>query len=355
MPSKLRPTLSWLLVFVPVSLAFEYVFPQPVLVFVSACVAIVPLAGLIGKATEELAIRAGPRVGGLLNATFGNVTEIIIAILLIRAGEVEVVKASLIGSILGNLVLVLGASLLAGGLRFSEQRFSGRSATMHAASLTMAVTGLALPTLFVLTSPDSGFQRLVVSIGVASVLMCLYVASLVFSLFTHQHLFKAPPSEETPAWSVARALAVLLLTALMVGLESEFLVQSLESTVAALGVSKVFIGLFVVAFVGNAAEHASAVTFAIRNKVDIAIEIAFGSSTQIALFVAPALVFVSLLISHPMDFVFTLMEVVAVALSTIIVAFVTMDGRSNWLEGLQLLGAYLIMAVSFFFIPGPSH
>jgi Ca2+:H+ antiporter len=355
MSTMLRPSLNWLLVFVLISIVFEFVIPQPVLLFVSACIAIVPLAGVIGKATEELALRAGPRVGGLLNATFGNITEIIISILLISANEVDVVKASLIGSILGNLVLVLGASLLAGGLRFSEQRFSGRSATMHAASLAMAVTGLALPTLFVLTSPDTGFQRMVVSIGVATVLICLYVASLVFSFITHQHLFRVPATVERPSWTVKRALLVLLLAAVVVGLESEFLVRSLEPTVAALGISKAFIGLFVVAFVGNAAEHASAVAFAIRNKMDIAIEIAFSSSTQIALFVAPALVFVSLLISHPMDFVFTLMEVVAVALSTIIVVFVTMDGRSNWLEGLQLLGAYVIMAVSFFFIPGPSH
>lgn len=357
MPMKLRPDLNWLLVFVPISLLFDLVLHQPVLLFVSSCVAIVPLAGLISKATEELAIRSGPRVGGLLNATFGNVTEIIISVMLIIAGEFEVVKASLIGSILGNLVLVLGASLLAGGLRFKQQRFSSRSASTHAASLLLAVTGLALPTLFVLGAPDTGLQRMVVSVGVGAILIGLYIANLVFSLITHAELFR--PTEvkgqaEVPSWSMTRALLVLLAAAVVVGVMSEFLVVSLEPTVAALHISRLFVGLFVVATVGNAAEHAAAVVFAVRNKVDVSIEIAFGSSTQIAMFVAPALVFVSLLVGRPMDFIFLPIEVVAVGLSTLIAAFMTMDGRSNWLEGTQLLGAYLIMAVSFFFIPGPN-
>lgn len=355
MPTRLRPSLNWLLIFVPISLLFEFVIHQPVVLFVTACLAIVPLAGVLSKATEELAMRLGPRVGGLLNATFGNVTEVIISVLLIVNGQFEVVKASLIGSILGNLVLVLGASLFVGGLRFKQQRFSGRSANAHAASLMMAVTGLALPTLFVLAAPDTGLQRLVVSIGVGAILILLYVANLVFSLITHAHLFRTASVKgqaEAPSWSVARALAVLLASAVVVGVESELLVGSLEPTVAALGISKLFIGLFVVAIIGNAAEHAAAVTFALRNKIDISIEIAFGSSTQIALFVAPALVFVSLLVGHPMDFIFLPIEVVAVGLSTLIAAFMTIDGRSNWLEGLQLLGAYVIMGVSFFFLRG---
>jgi Ca2+:H+ antiporter len=355
MPRHLRPTLNWLLVFVAVSLVFEFGIHQPVLLFLTSCIAIVPLAGLISKATEELALRSGPRVGGLLNATFGNITEVIISVMLIVAGELEVVKASLIGSILGNLVLVLGASLFAGGLRFKQQRFSGRSANAHAAALLMAVTGLALPTLFVLGAPDTFQQRMVVSVGVAVVLIGLYLGNLVFSLVTHPHLFRAAVSSgeaEAPSWSLPRAMLVLLAAAVVVGVESEFLVSSLEPTVDALGIPKLFIGLFIVAIIGNAAEHAAAVVFALRDKVDISIEIAFGSSTQIALFVAPALVFVSLIAHHAMDFVFSPIEVVAVGLSTLIAAFMTIDGRSNWLEGLQLLGAYLIMAISFFFIPG---
>jgi Ca2+:H+ antiporter len=347
-----RPSVYWLLVFVPVSLVFEFVLKQPVAIFATSCVAILPLAALLGRATDELAIHSGPRVGGLLNATFGNITELIITILLVAAGEFTVVKASLIGSILGNLFLVLGASTLAGGLRFREQEFSRRSAGVHASSLLLAVAALLMPALFVNTTPSTPSQRLVISAVVAVVLMVLYGAALLFTLVTHVHLFRAPESDEQAKWSFRRAILVLLLAAIVVGVESEFLVGSLEPTVHALGLSKVFVGLVIVAIIGNAAEHASAVFFAIRNKMDVAMEISFGSSTQIALFVAPLLVFVSLAIGHPMDFVFSGLEVVAVALATIIVTAIVVDGRSNWLEGAQLLGAYVIIAATFFFVAG---
>ncbi|MGH7882546.1 MAG: calcium/proton exchanger [Candidatus Dormibacteraceae bacterium] len=350
---NLKPRLEWLLISVPISLLLAGFYPQPILLFISAGLAIIPLAGLISQATEELALRSSPRISGLLGASFGNITEIIIAVLLIRAGEIEVVKASLIGSILGNLVLVLGASLFAGGLRFKEQRFSARSASAHAASLLMAVTGLVLPTLFALSSTDTSGEREIVSIGVAAILIALYGASLIFSLGTHQYLFRSSMEGEPSRWSVRRAVALLLLTALAVGLESELLVNSLAPTVAALGVSRLFIGLFVVATVGNAAEHAAAVQFAIRNKLDLSMEISFGSSTQIALLVAPALVIGSLVFGRPMDFIFSPLEVTAVALATLITALLTTKGRSSWLEGLQLLGAYAIMAVSFFFVREP--
>ena len=345
-----RPSVYWLLVFVPVSLVFEFVLKQPVAIFATSCVAILPLAALLGRATDELAIHSGPRVGGLLNATFGNITELIISILLVAAGEFTVVKASLIGSIVGNLFLVLGASILAGGLRFREQEFSVRSAGVHSSSLLLAVAALLMPAIFVNTTPSTPSQRLVVSAVVAVVLIVLYGAALLFTLVTHVHLFRAPASDEQADWSFRRAILVLLLAAIVVGVESEFLVGSLEPTVRALGLSKVFVGLVIVAIIGNAAEHASAVFFAIRNKMDVALEISFGSSTQIALFVAPLLVFVSLAIGRPMDFVFSGLEVVAVALATIIVAAIVVDGRSNWLEGAQLLGAYVIIATTFFFV-----
>ena len=345
-----RPSVYWLLVFVPVSLVFEFVLKQPVAIFATSCVAILPLAALLGRATDELAIHSGPRVGGLLNATFGNITELIISILLVAAGEFTVVKASLIGSIVGNLFLVLGASILAGGLRFREQEFSVRSAGVHSSSLLLAVAALLMPAIFVNTTPSTPSQRLVISAVVAVVLIVLYGAALLFTLVTHVHLFRAPASDEQADWSFRRAILVLLLAAIVVGVESEFLVGSLEPTVHALGLSKVFVGLVIVAIIGNAAEHASAVFFAIRNKMDVAVEISFGSSTQIALFVAPLLVFVSLAIGRPMDFVFSGLEVVAVALATIIVAAIVVDGRSNWLEGAQLLGAYVIIATTFFFV-----
>jgi Ca2+:H+ antiporter len=352
MQAMARPSVYWLLVFVPVSIFFEFVVKQPVAIFATCCLAILPLAALLGRATEELAIQSGPRIGGLLNATFGNITELIISILLLAAGQFTVVKASLIGSILGNLFLVMGASVFAGGLRFREQVFSRQSAGVHSSSLLLAVTALIMPALFVNTTPSTPDQRLVLSAVVAVVLIALYAAALLFTLVTHVHLFRTPASGEKAEWSRRRAILVLLGTAILVGVESEFLVGSLEPTVQALGLSRVFVGLVIVAIIGNAAEHASAVLFAIRNKMDVAMEISFGSSTQIALFVAPLLVFVSLLIGHPMDFVFSGLEVIAVALATIIVAAIVLDGRSNWLEGAQLLGAYVIIAATFFFVGG---
>lgn len=347
-----RPSVYWLLVFVPISAVIALVTHQPLATFATSALAIVPLAALIGRATEQLAIVSGPRIGGLLNATFGNITELIISVFLVAAGEFTVVKASLIGSILGNLVLVLGASLLLGGLRFTEQKFSTRGAGVQTASLLLAVFGLLMPALFVNTSPSTPTQRFVISAVVAVVLILLYGAALVFTLITHVNLFRTPATGERAEWSARHAALVLLVAAVVVGIESEFLVSSLGPTVQALGLSRVFVGLVIVAIIGNSAEHASAVMFALRNKMEVTLEIAFGSSTQIALFVAPLLVFVSLLLHNPMDFVFTGLEGIAVALATIIVGQLVLDGRSNWLEGAQLLGAYVIIAVSFFFVGG---
>ncbi|MFZ0217480.1 MAG: calcium/proton exchanger [Candidatus Dormiibacterota bacterium] len=352
MSPLLRPQLNWLLVFIPISLVTDLVLHQPQATFVCTCLAIVPLAGMIGRGTEELSIRTGPRAGGLLNATFGNLTEIIVSALLIVNGEIAVVKASLIGSILGNILLVLGASLFAGGLRHKEQRFSVRSSNVHAASLFMAVIGLIMPTLFVFSTSATSRQRLILSGIVAGALIVVYAASLVFTLLTHQHLFRTPPGVPKPAWPVWQALLLLVVAAVLVGVESELLVGSLEPTVASWGISRVFIGVVVVAIIGNAAEHAAAVMFALRNQIEISVEIAFGSATQVALFVAPALVFFSLFAGHPMDFIFSPIEVGAVGLSATIVALLTMDGRSNWLEGLELLGVYVIVGASFFFLTG---
>lgn len=345
----LRPRLYWLLVFVPLSVVAA-LLQQAELTFLFACLAIIPLAGMIGQGTDELAIRTGPRVGGLLNATFGNLTEIIVSALLIVGGQLEVVKASLIGSILGNVLLVLGASFFAGGLRHKEQRFSPRSVNVHSASLFMAVIALILPTLFVLSSNETGQQRLVVSIVVAGVLIVVYVATLVFTLFTHADFFGAVEAGGRTPWPAWQALLLLFVSAVLVGVESELLTRTLEPTIETLGISPVFIGVIVIAIIGNAAEHASAVLFALRNQVEIAVEIALGSASQVALFVAPALVFFSLFTAHPMTFIFTALEVGAVAMAALIAALLTMDGRSNWLEGLELMGVYVIVAASFFFI-----
>jgi Ca2+:H+ antiporter len=347
---KLKPSLDWLLVLVPVSIVLDVATDAHLAVFATSAFAIVPLAGVIGRSTEQLALHTGPKIGGLINATFGNVTELIISIFLIVDDKVAIVKASLTGSILGNLLLVLGISFFLGGLRHEEQEFNRRSASVHATSLMLAVAGLLMPALFALGGRETFIQREVASGTVAAVLIALYVAALAFTLITHEHLFRTPSEGEAPTWSRRRAVTTLLGATAVVALESELLVSSLEPALASLGLSELFVGLIVIPIIGNAAEHSSAVLFALRNKVDVTLEIAIGSSTQIALFVAPALVFLSLLVGHPMDFVFSTFEVAAVALATVLVFMISADGRSNWLEGAQLTGAYVIMAVSFFFV-----
>jgi Ca2+:H+ antiporter len=346
----LRPSLNWLLVFAPLSLLAE-LSHQPLLVFISSGLAIIPLAGLIGQSTDQLAIRVGPRLGGLLNATFGNLTELIVGVLLVLAGEFEVVKASLIGSIIGNLLLVLGVAFAVGGFTHVEQRFNARAAGVHSASLLLAVTGLAVPALLAGTNSQlASSHKEVVSAGVAATLILLYLAALLFMQYTHEHLFRTPESTEQPDWSRRLAIGVLLGSAVLVGLESELLVSALDPALKTLGLSPLFVGLILIPIIGNAAEHSSAVLFALRNKLDVTLEIAVGSSTQVALFLAPALVFISLALGRPMDFIFKGFEVGAVALATVIVAIISLDGRSNWLEGLQLVSVYVIIALAAFFL-----
>jgi Ca2+:H+ antiporter len=346
-----KPSMDWLLVFVPVSIVAD-LLGQPVFAFVTSGLAIVPLAGLIGRSTEQIANRVGPRLGGLLNATFGNITELIVCVLLIRADNFFIVKASLIGSILGNLLLVLGISFIVGGLRHKEQHFNPRAAGVHSASLLLAVAGLLMPALLVLTTPSVGFvQKEVVSGIVAIVLIVLYIGALVFTEITHAHLFESKDEEERAAkWSLRTSVIVLVAAALLVGLESEFLVGSLTPAIEALSLPPIFVGLIVIPIIGNAAEHSSAVFFAIKNRLDVTLEIAVGSSTQVAMFVAPILVFVSLALGHPMDFVFTAFEIAVVSVGTLIVALIALEGRSNWLAGMQLVGAYVIIAAAGFFI-----
>lgn len=346
----LKPSLNWLLVLIPVVIVLEVVGGPEVAIFLIAAGAILPLAGLIGHATEDLAARSGPQVGGLLNATFGNVTEMIIAFFLILEGELEIVKASITGSIIGNVLLVLGLSFLFGGWKRTEQRFNLASAGLHTASLVIAVAALLLPALFALTAEATNFRTEAVSLGVAIVLILVYGLSLLFSFKTHKSLFRSELGHAEPKWSLRRALGLLGGATVGVALMSEFLVGSLEHTVEELGLSRLFVGLIVVPIIGNAAEHSSAVLLAMKDKMDVSVEIAVGSSTQIALFVAPVLVFLSLAVGNPMDFIFSRIEIAAVAFSSLILGFIVLDGRSNWFEGAQLLAAYLIMAVSFFFL-----
>jgi Ca2+:H+ antiporter len=343
---------GWALVSIAVSLVAKAAGIEW-LIFVASVSGIVPLAALIGQATEDLAVRMGPRVGGFLNATFANLPEVIVSAFLILGGEIEIVKLAITGAIVGNLLLVLGAAILFGGLKHSEQEFNAKVAGMHAVSLVLAVVALIMPALFHSAAPNaSAHTKETVSVGVAAILMLVYLCSLLFSFKTHAHILGIPTTETAAKWSPRWATFLLSTAAVGTAVLSNFLVDSLQPAVHALGLSKPFVGLILVPIVGNAAEHAGAIRMAMRDQMDVSIEIAVGSSTQIALFVAPFLVFFSLVVGKPLDFFFTGFEIAAVGFSTAIVALIARDGRSDWLEGAQLLAAYAIIALSFFFIPG---
>ncbi|HZK54550.1 MAG TPA: calcium/proton exchanger [Desulfosporosinus sp.] len=341
--------LNLLLLAIPVSFFLKLSDYSPVLLFITAGLSIIPLAGYMGKATEEIAIYVGPRVGGLLNATFGNAAELIITIFALKAGLYEVVKASITGSIIGNLLLVLGLSMLLGGFKFKIQKFNRAAAGMHTSMLFMAVTGLIIPAVFLQTHTNPAAEPF--SLAVAGVLMIVYVLSLIFSLYTHKDVFR--PSQvhtDTPSMSKLKALLILLGATILVVLESEFLVSGIEPVVKTLGISELFIGVIVIPIIGNAAEHSTSVIMALKNKMEISLEIAIGSSTQIALFVAPLLVFLGFFMGRPLDLIFTTYELVVIIMATVITAMISLDGRSNWLEGAQLLSAYAIMAIAFLFV-----
>jgi Ca2+:H+ antiporter len=337
-------------VLVPAALVLEYTHASAALIFFVAALAIIPLAAEMGFATEELAARTGPTFGGLMNATLGNAAELIIGIFALRAGLIELVKASITGSIIGNLLLILGLSMFVGGLRNETQKYNRQAAGMNVALLALAVVGLVVPALFDFTHPEDDPSTLqYLSEAVSVVLFIVYGLSLLFSLKTHSRLFRPEGSHEEPKWSLRKAVATLVLATVLVAWLSEILVGATEETIASLGVSELFLGVIVIPLVGNAAEHGAAVMMAAKNKMDLAFSIAVGSSTQIALFVAPLMVFVSLLFGNDMNLAFTAFEVAAVALSVGVVTVIALDGESNWLEGAQLLAVYLILGAAFYF------
>ena len=345
-----------MLVFVPASLWLGLSHAAPTAVFVVSCLAILPLAGLIGEATEHLAHRSGAAIGGLLNATFGNAAELIIGFMALRAGETEIVKASLTGSILGNMLMVLGLAMLVGGWRHKELVFNRMAAETGSGMMLLAVVALVMPAIYAsLTQHREPEHVESISLDISYVLILTYVASLVFQLKTHQRLF-APTSGADQGgvpggtWPVGRSVAVLLAAAVLVGFVSEFLVAAIAQAGATLGLGKVFMGVVVVAVIGNAAEHSTAVLMAAKNKMDLAFGIAMGSSMQIALFVAPVLVIAGHAMGRPLGLEFTLLEVAAVMLSVTAVAHLASDGRTNWFEGVQLLAIYAILAVAFYYI-----
>ena len=340
---------------VPVSLILAALTAEPTLVFVASCVAIVPLAGLMGRATEELAKHLGAHIGGLLNASFGNATELIIAVFALREELFGVVKATITGSILGNLLLVFGVACIAGGWRREKQTFSPVAAGANAAMLLVAVIALLVPSLFAHAARPpitSGHALERLSLWVAVVLIASYGLSLLFSLRTHRPAFSGFHEFEPPQWKMAFAAGMLLLATFLVAVESEILVKAVEPLLARGHLSELFVGVIIIPVIGNAAEHAGAVLMALRDKMDIAIGIAVGSSTQIALFVAPALVFIAYALGHPMTYTFAGSEVLAVTASVAIVNFIAQDGETNWFEGVQLVAAYAIIALAFLLLPG---
>lgn len=360
MDKLLKPSLNWLLVFLPIAWVLGHSSEERhTLTFFAAALAVIPLAGWLGRATEHLAERTTEGVGGLLNATFGNAAEFIIAILAMRRGLTDVVKASITGSILGNLLLILGASFLWGGMKHPTQRFNSTAARVQATGLTLAAVALILPALF---HHLSGGRRVGVegtlSLEISVVLIVTYALMLWFSLKTHRQLFTGTAAEaakvhdlEHAPWSLRKAVGVLIGAAALIALASELLVASVEGAAETLGMSELFVGVIVVAIVGNAAEHSSAILMARRNRMDLTIGIAVGSSTQIALFVAPVLVFLSYwLAPEPMNLVFSPAEVIAVAVGVLIAEQITGDGESNWIEGVQLLGVYVILGLLFYFL-----
>ncbi|TLZ44148.1 MAG: calcium/proton exchanger [Methanobacteriota archaeon] len=351
----LRP-YTWALalgLLVPASWVLFLLLGEDVVVFLVSGLAIVPLAWFLGLATEEWGKHAGPGVGGLLNATFGNATELIIAIFALAGGLPEVVKASLSGSIIGNVLFVLGLSMLIGGFRHKTQTFSREASGIQVTMLVVAVISLVMPALYVLSTRNpTGLILEEMSLGIAGMLLVAYVLGLLFSLRTHRDIFN-PISEvaEEPRWTLRFALVVLVVATGFVAIESELLVGSLASAQRSLGLTKLFIGVIIIAIVGNAAEHGSAVLMAWRNKMELSVAIATTSTTQIALFVAPILVFVSLLTPKVMTLDFEIFELAAIALSAAVFGAVVSDGRSNWYEGALLVIVYAVIAVAFLFHP----
>lgn len=350
-----------LLVFAPVALVLRYgVAGTDTWVFITSAIAVIPLAGLIGRATEHLAEHVGAALGGLLNATFGNAAELIIAIIALREGYYELVKASITGSIIGNVLLVFGLSALFGGIRHQTPRFNRTAASLGATMLLLAAIALVVPAIFHMIVGQGGtLSEHRLSLLISVILIVTYLLSLLFSLRTHSHLYTGAAAArdheptEAGSWSRVTSVTVLLVASAFVGLMSELLVGSVEHAAEAMGMNEIFIGVILLAMVGNAAEHSAAVLVALKNKMDLSINIAIGSSLQVALFVAPVLVFLSYVIGpEPLDLLFTPMEVVAVGVSVGIMEALSQDGETHWMEGVQLLAVYAILAVAFFFLPG---
>lgn len=349
--------LKLLFIFIPITFVLEWSHSDPTYVFVCACLSIIPLAGLMGTATEHLSEHVGEGIGGFLNATFGNAAELIIAIFAMKEGLHEVVKASITGSILGNILMVLGLSIFVGGIKFDKQKFNKTAVSLSSTLLFLGVVALVIPAIFEMTSTNkSPLVTQNLSLMISVILFFTYIVSLIFSLKTHKHLYVGEyygvegETETHESWSKNKSIFTLIGATIAVALMSEVLVGAIEHTSKVWGLSEVFVGVILVAIIGNAAEHSTAIMVARKNKMDLAIHIAVGASLQIVLFVAPVLVFCSYLFAHPMNLVFTPMEVVATFVSVIAVNMVISDGETNWMEGVMLLAVYAILGITFYYL-----
>ena len=346
-----RKILYAMLVFGAVGFVADLLGASPVLVFIFSALGLIPLADLIGEATEGLALYTGPRVGGLLNATLGNAAELIITLFAIRAGLLELVKASITGSILGNLLLVLGLSLLLGGLRNGLQRFDRRQAGQNATMLILAVIALAIPSFFsTAIDPDFAAEK-AFSESVAAVMIVIYGLSVLYSIATHEGPLARDAAVHGHWWSLPRVLVTLVAATVGTALLSEVLVNAVEHVTEVLGLTEIFLGIILVPLIGNVAEHLVAVEVAAKNDMELSLAVSLGSSLQIALFVAPLLVFISLLFDHALLLIFNGFELAALFSASLVATLIAVDGESNWLEGAQLLAVYLIIGLAFFFLP----
>lgn len=346
--------LNILLIFIPVTIAGKIMGLSDTLLFACSALAIVPLAGLMGKSTDIISCFCGQKLGGLLNATFGNATELIIAFIAMKEGMFDVVKASLAGSVIGNILLVLGMSMLLGGIRYKTQEFNRNSINITASMLLFALLGLSIPAIFTHTMPEGSLttQYEGLSIIVAVLMLIIYIMQFVFSFVTHRFLYEetmAEVGETKPEMSLPASVAMLIISTICIAVISEIFVGTIEPMADSAGLSRTFVGIILVPIIGNAAEHSSAIIMAMKNKMNAAVEISLGSSLQIILFVVPVLILLSLFF-EPMSIVFTPFELVAVTASVLIANRVASDGESNWLEGLQLVAVYIMIGAAFFFV-----
>ena len=369
--------IYFLLVFVPISVILDLVHADHIIIFIIAVIALIPLAKLIGDSTEHLSTHYGSTLGSLLNVTFGNAAEIIIAVVAINAGLIDLVKASITGAILGNIMLIFGLSMIAGGIRKKEQLFSRENAGLQSTMIFLAIIGLAIPTVLSSTilepaEIENQLKIQFLSDALAIILLSVYIAGIVFTFFTHKHLFVSPHMEEgnhnhnidtttkgnhnhnidttTKHWDKKKAFFMLAISMVGVVVISEILVGSVEETSKQFGFGEVFVGAIIIGIVGNAAEHSSAIVLARKGKIDLSIGIAAGSGTQIALFVVPLLVIFGIILNQPFTLEFTIYELVTLFLAAIILNLIAHDGRSNWFEGVMLTAVYIIIAMGFYFI-----